>query len=247
MSVTFTNLSAAAVGLWDVAGVHHVAKAMGGSVTLDPDEYSQQIIGVYESSGTGSSVTIEAPENTTLPSISGVARVGETLTGNAGVWTGSPSLSYAWLADGAEISGETSSTYVIAAGNLGKAIALRVDATNAAGDASATSSATAAVVAALSAPVNTVAPVVSGIPTVGQALASTTGTWTGNPTPTYTRQWLRGGTAINGATAASYTLVAADIGAAISVRVTGTNSAGNAQAASNALGPVVAADPDPEP
>lgn len=87
-------------------------------------------------------------------------------------------------------------------------------------------------------PVNTALPAITGTPRVGQVLSGSTGTWTGTPTPTYTRQWLRNGTAISGATGANYTLVSADAGATISLRITATNSAGNATATSAAVGPV---------
>lgn len=93
------------------------------------------------------------------------------------------------------------------------------------------------------APANTVAPVASGTPTVGQVLSVTNGTWTGNPDPTYTYQWQRGPTPtdIAGATAATYTLVVADADATVRCMVTATNTAGSASTASNTLGPVAAA------
>ncbi len=84
-------------------------------------------------------------------------------------------------------------------------------------------------------------PVISGSTVVGQTLQATTdGTWTGFPPPTFTYQWNRGGVAISGATASTYTLVSADLGATITVTVTATNTAGNASAASLAVGPVTA-------
>ena len=87
-------------------------------------------------------------------------------------------------------------------------------------------------------PVNTVAPAISGTTAVGSVLTTTTGTWTGTPTITYAYQWLRGGSAISGATSSSYTLVSGDTGAMLSVTVTATNTAGNASATATAVGPV---------
>jgi hypothetical protein len=240
MPTTFKNDTLTPVGLWDIDSVHHVAAPLGGTVTLEPDEASKQVIEAYAASGAGSSEDIPVPANTALPSITGTARVGSTLTGTNGTWTGSPTFSRVWLADGVAISGATGTTYVLKAAELGKVITLRVTATNAAGNAQATSTATAAVQAALAAPVNTAVPTIAGTATVGSTLTSTNGTWTGNPTPTYTRAWLRGGVAISGATAATYTLVEDDLDSEISVRVTGTNSQGNAQATSAAVGPVAA-------
>lgn len=86
-------------------------------------------------------------------------------------------------------------------------------------------------------PANTVAPEATGAPEVGVALNVTNGTWTGAP-DSFSYAWLRGGAAIGGATAASYTLVSADIGAMISARVTATNAAGSGDADSNEIGPV---------
>ena len=84
-------------------------------------------------------------------------------------------------------------------------------------------------------PSNTVAPVISGTAVVGQTLSSTTGTWTGAPTPTYAYQWKRNGSNIASATSSTYTLVQADATFAITCAVTATNIAGSAEATSNAL------------
>ena len=62
--------------------------------------------------------------------------------------------------------------------------------------------------ATATAPVNTVAPLVSGSPYVGDLLTTTDGTWTGSPT-SYSYQWKRGATNI-GTNANTYTLVSAD-------------------------------------
>lgn len=92
------------------------------------------------------------------------------------------------------------------------------------------------------APRNTVAPALSGTPTVGQVLTVTNGTWVSNVgTPSYARAWYRDNTVISGQTGTTYTLVSDDVGANISVRVTATNVHGSSTATSNSLGPVVAA------
>jgi hypothetical protein len=88
------------------------------------------------------------------------------------------------------------------------------------------------------APVNTVLPVISGTPTVGETISTTTGTWTGSPTPTYTYQWKRAGASISGATASTYTLVALDTAALITVTVTATNASGSASATSASFGTI---------
>ena len=76
-----------------------------------------------------------------------------------------------------------------------------------------------------SAPVNTVAPAVTGTATVGSTLTTTNGTWTGSPAPTFTYQWFRSpSTSIGGATSSSYVLVIGDRGFGIFCQVTATNS-----------------------
>ena len=90
--------------------------------------------------------------------------------------------------------------------------------------------------AELGPPVSTTAPALSGTATVGNKLTCSTGSWAGTPTPTsFTYQWLRGGSAIAGATTSSYTVASADQTAALSCRVTAQNSAGATSATSNAL------------
>jgi hypothetical protein len=86
------------------------------------------------------------------------------------------------------------------------------------------------------APVNTVAPAITGTVASGNTVTCGTGTWVGHPTPTYTYQWIRDGLSIVSA-AAAYTLLAADIGHTFECRVTGTNSLGSSVAASNTIQP----------
>ena len=90
-------------------------------------------------------------------------------------------------------------------------------------------------------PVNTIAPAITGISQVGQTLTVTNGTWTGTPEPTFTRQWMRTGKVITGATGLTYIPVLADIGKVLTCVVTGTNTLGVVTATSNATDPVIAA------
>ncbi len=77
------------------------------------------------------------------------------------------------------------------------------------------------------APANTKLPTISGTTDVGKKLKASNGTWSNGPTFTY--RWLRCSSAglsckgITKATGASYTLVKADKGHRLEVRVTGTN------------------------
>ena len=91
---------------------------------------------------------------------------------------------------------------------------------------------------------------------MGQTLEVTPGTWTGNPTPVLSYQWLRcdaaGATCGNiaGATATTYTLVADDQGSTIRVAETATNDGGSATATSDqtaVIDAALAAPPSPAP
>ena len=71
-------------------------------------------------------------------------------------------------------------------------------------------------------------------------MTTTSGTWTGSPAPTYAYQWqVAGGAEIPGATASSWTIAGYE-GDNIQCVVTATNSAGNASATSNSIGPITA-------
>lgn len=83
-------------------------------------------------------------------------------------------------------------------------------------------------------PFNLLPPVISGTTTQGSVLTSTVGAWSGNPTR-YEYQWLRNSAPIAGAVASTYTLVPADAGLAIQLRVTATNVNGSTPTLSNVL------------
>jgi hypothetical protein len=94
------------------------------------------------------------------------------------------------------------------------------------------------------APVNTVAPIITGTAQEGQTVTCSTGTWTGTPTITYAYQWKRNGSNIGSATNSTYTLVTADVSQSITCQVTATNGSGSASATSNTITPISATDPD---
>ena len=89
------------------------------------------------------------PTNSAVPTITGTAQVGQTLTGADGTWAGG-GLTYSrqWRKGGANIAGATGATYVPVVGDIGAAITFRVTATNNAGSLVATSTATSNVIAA---------------------------------------------------------------------------------------------------
>lgn len=90
-------------------------------------------------------------------------------------------------------------------------------------------------VTALAAPVNTVAPVISGDLDEDDVLTCVVGTWTGEEAPVFSFQWENEGTPISGATSITYTIQASDAGDDLTCDVTGTNASGSATATSNTL------------
>jgi hypothetical protein len=142
-----------------------------------------------------------------------------------------------------DIGGATSSTYVLVAADYANTIRCVVRATNSVAPAGVTANSNSTASVAGNAPVNTVAPAVTGTATVGQTLTTTNGTWTGVPTPTFTYQWQRVTTNISGATSSTYVLVAADAGNTIRCVVTATNAVSAVSANSNSTASVAATVP----
>lgn len=104
--------------------------------------------GVYEKLSAAQS----APANILLPSIAGIAQVGQVLTALDGNWSNSPTgYTYQWQEDNvgwANISGATSKTYTPVVGSVGNPLRVIVTAVNGTGTTPATSGATAVVIAA---------------------------------------------------------------------------------------------------
>ncbi|HVP03108.1 MAG TPA: hypothetical protein VMT10_11105 [Solirubrobacteraceae bacterium] len=258
-SYQWRRCDSAGTGCSDIAG------ATASTYTQTPADVGSTIRVVVTGTNAGgtssatsaqtSVVAAAAPVNTALPSISGTAKDGQTLTAANGTWTGTPTItfSYQWRrcdASGSscsDIAGATASTYTLVSADVGSTIRVVVTAANAGGSASATSPQTTAVAPAP--PANTAPPVISGTLRDGQTLSATTGTWTGTPTITYAYQWRRcdaSGSScadIGSQTASTYTLTAADVGSTLRVVVTATNVAGSASITSAASGVVTAAPP----
>ena len=190
------------------------------------------------------------PGNTTLPSITGTTKVGETLTAQNGTWTNSPtSFQYQWQrCDGAgascvNIAGAVEKTYLLKAADATHTLRVRVLAVNADGSASARSGPTA-VVTASTAPGNTARPSITGDARVGETLTAEDGTWTNSPT-SFAYQWQRcdadgsGCAAISGSTAKTYGVRLLDLGFRLRVEVTAKNAGGGAGSALSGLTPIV--------
>ena len=153
------------------------------------------------------------------PRIAGTARVGSTLTAQAGTWKPQPvKLSYQWYRNGKAISGAKKASYKLVGSDAGKKITVRVT------GAKSGYLSTAKVSAAKKVPLVMRAskPTISGSATVGSTLTANRGTWTSGVRISY--QWYRNGAAVPGATGSSYRLGAGDVGRSLSVRVTGVKS-----------------------
>ncbi len=161
--------------------------------------------------------TLTAP----VPTVTGTAKVGQKLTAQPGTWTPAPvALSYQWLRNGTAITGATSSSYTLTVADQGAKVAVTVTGTKT-GYTTTSQTSTAQTVAAGT--LGAATPTVTGTAKVGQKLTAKPGTWTPAPVA-LSYQWLRDGKTIKNATKSTYTLVAADRGTKITVRVTGSKS-----------------------
>jgi hypothetical protein len=84
------------------------------------------------------------------------------------------------------------------------------------------------------APVNTVAPAVTGSTALGATLSCSTGTWSGL-VEDYAYQWQRDGADIAGSVGTTYVIAAADDGATLRCVVTATNDFGSTDVNSNGV------------
>ncbi|HWH95174.1 MAG TPA: hypothetical protein VNT03_15040 [Baekduia sp.] len=194
-------------------------------------------------------ITSGAPANTAVPVISGAAKRGAPLAVGAGTWSpAGTTYAYQWQSDDgsgfADITGAVNSSYTPLGGDIGNTLRVVVTAANAFGSTTATSAATAAV--ATDPPASAAAPSIAGTAKRTFTLTASAGTWT-PAGASHAYQWQRDGGSgfvdISGATSASYTLVAADVGDVVRVRVTATNVDGSTTADSAQTATVVAATP----
>ena len=229
-------------------------KAVSVKVTFTDDAGNEETL------TSAATAAVEARPNspaTGAPTINGTAQVGETLTADTSAIADddgldNASFSYQWLADGAEISGTTGSTYTLVDADEGKAIVVKVSFTDDRGHKETlTSSATAAVGAKANSPA-TGAPAVTGTALVGETLtADTSGIADedGLDSVSYGYQWISNdGSAdseIGGATGSTYILASDDMGKTIKVRVSFTDDRGHREELTSAATDAVEARPLP--
>ncbi len=240
-----------------------IAGATADSYTVKVSDVGDVIRSVVHATNTGGSsearslptalvaepVTVPAP--VAAPAVTGTAVQGHTLSTTNGEWSGAPtSYSYEWQDCTAAskncktIPAADSSTYAVAASDVGSKVVSVVTAANAAGAATDTSDPTSTVLPLP--PAATVLPAITGTAQVGDALTASAGTWTGSPS-SYAYAWkdCSGGScsSISGATSSTYTLQSSDAGDTIEVVVTATNAGGTGAATSAVTATVVASVP----
>ena len=200
----------------------------------------------------------DTPDNspaTGAPTVSGTARVGETLDADTSGIADEDGLtnaaySFQWLADNTEIAGATSFTYTLVAEDEGKVIKVEVSFTDDAGNGETLTSGATDAVAADPTPNSpaTGVPAITGTVQVGETLtADTSGIADaeGIGNVQYQYQWLADDADISGATNATYTLADTDEGKAIKVQVSFTDDASNEETLTSAATDAVATAPTP--
>ncbi len=186
-----------------------------------------------------------APINVIAPTIEGNLTAGDTLTAERGTWLGSEPITYGYQwqkcdkegEECANISGATADTYTLPEGDVGSTLQVVVSASNSHGSANAASYPTE-VVGASGVPAASEGPVIEGTAKVGERIFTGNGKWSGSRPLSYYYEWERCNTAgesctaIEGATKPSYTVVSGDVGSTLRVKVTASNTLGNAGAVS---------------
>ena len=197
---------------------------------------------------------------TGAPTISGTAQVGKRLMADT---TGiadadgitNVSYTYQWMADNADISGATGISYTLVQADESNAITVQVSFTDDAGnEEELTSEATGAVLTRPNSPA-TGAPAIIGTAQVGETFAADTSGINdadGLTDVGFSYQWIRNDgttdTDISGATGETYTLLGADQGKSIKVRVSFTDDVGNEETLTSApTGPVFGDGPPGAP
>ncbi len=218
-------------------------QAGGGEATPVPLPASMAAGGVLDiADGAYALVEQEAPPAlavTSEPSVSGTARVGQTLTGTpAGFNDASATVTNQWKADGVAIAGATGTTLVLAAAQAGQAITFESTATRGSDTLTSTSGAYGPVLAAPLAV--TSVPTITGTLQVGKVLTGKPASFN-DATAVVRNQWKVNGVAVTGATGTTLTLPASFQGRAITFVSTATRGSDTLVSSSVARGPVAAA------
>ena len=189
---------------------------------------------------------------TGAPSISGTPRVEETLTADTANIADQDGLTgvsyrYQWVAGGSDIGGATGSSHTLTTSEQGQTIQVRVTFTDDRDNQETiTSEATVAVTPAPNRDA-TGLPAISGTPQVDETLTADTSGISdedGLSNVSYNYRWIAGGSDIDGATGATYTLTASEQGQTIRVRVDFTDDRNNSESLTSEATVAVATKPN---
>ena len=172
--------------------------------------------------------------------ITGTAREDEVLTANNTLADadGLGVVSYQWKRDDVAISGATNSTYTLVQADVGTAITVTASYTDQGGtNESVTSAATTAVVNVNDLPTGSVT--ITGTAREDEVLTASNTLADEDGLGGIGYQWKRDAVAISGATNSTYTLVQADVGAAITVTASYTDQGGTNESVTSAATTVV--------
>ncbi|TNM43293.1 hypothetical protein FHP29_06260 [Nocardioides albidus] len=209
-----------------------VVEDLGKALTVRVTGSRQGYVTTAKTSAATAAVAAGGFTTAPVPTITGTAKVGTTLTAIPGTWSPSAAFAYQWLRAGVAIQGATTQQYQVTAADAGKALAVRVTGTRTGYVPTSRTSATTPA-AADGAFTDVPVPTITGTTAVGATLTADAGVWTPAATTT-TYQWLRSGVEIPGATGPTYRLTPADAGRQITVRVRGERSGYAPDAATSA-------------
>nr|WP_314385259.1 immunoglobulin-like domain-containing protein [uncultured Cardiobacterium sp.] len=193
-----------------------------------------------------------------IATLSGEAKVGQTLTVNISDIDGVPSggIAYQWMANGKAINNATASTYTITPSDKGKHISVHIEYTDFLGNQESINSDATAAIGDGTTPIPPQPPAQNHMPSGSVSISGETkvgGTLTAHNTlddadgmGTVTYRWLADGKEIG--VGASYTLTEAEKGKTITVKAEYTDGKGTAETvSSSATAAVEDAAPSPQP
>ena len=219
---TWQRCDTAGAGCAGISGAHSTTYKLGSA-----DVGHTLRVRVTASNNAGSSAVSSAPTGTVAkagsapaasgqPSPSGSAQVGQTLTAENG----------------------SHKTYTIVGADLGQQLRYLITAHNSVGTGTMNSNLSAVVSPKGAPPENLDPPVITGDPTVGKVVQTSSGTWSGiGKSAKFSYAWDRCTTAgacsaIAGARSSTYVVAAADQGYRLRSHVTATNAEGSTSATS---------------
>lgn len=150
------------------------------------------------------------------PTIGGSTKVGNTLSAKVKTWSPKATgKAWQWRRNGTDIAGATKSTYKLTAADLGRTITVVLTGSKSGYTSTAKQSKATKKIALGTLAKGKVK--VTGTPKVGKTLTAKTSKWTAGVV--YHYQWYRNSTALTGATAKTYILLATDSGKRFTVKV----------------------------